>query len=111
VFDGSQVEPDVMVRQPHPDEDNPAWETAPIPSLVVEITSRTTQHRDHHEKRALYRDAGVPEYWVVDGAARTTTIIKPATVDEIVRDTMCWHPNGAPEPLCFTVDEVFGPKR
>lgn len=111
MFEGSQVEPDLMVRQPHPDEDNPQWETAPIPSLVVEIASRTTRHRDRKEKRALYLDAGVAEYWIVDGAERTITVIKPATADAIVRDTMCWHPHDAAEPLCFHVDEVFGPKR
>jgi len=111
MFDGSQVEPDLMVRQPHPDEDNPKWETAPIPWLVVEIASRTTRRRDRNDKRALYMDAGVPEYWIVDGADRTITIVKPASDDEIVRDRMCWHPNGASEALCFDVSDVFGRER
>ena len=111
VFDGSQVEPDLMVRQPHPNEDNPTWETAPIPSLIVEIASRTTWHRDRNEKRALYRDAGVPEYWIIDGGERTITIVKPRSADEIIRDTLCWHPNGASEPLCFEVSAVFANKR
>ncbi len=111
MFDGSQVEPDLMVRLPHPDEDNPAWETAPTPSLVVEISSRTTWRRDHNEKRALYLDARVPEYWIVDGAERTVAIVKPERADAGVRDSMCWHPNGASEPLCFDVGEVFGMKR
>jgi len=111
MFDGSQVEPDIMVRQLHPDENNPSWETAPTPLLVVEIVSRSTRRRDYNEKRALYLDAGVSEYWIVDGAERTITIIKPATVDEVVRDTMCWHPSGVSEPLCFDVKDVFGRKR
>lgn len=111
MFDGSQLEPDLMVRLPHADEDNQAWETAPIPSLVVEIVSRTTWRRDRNEKRALYLDAGVAEYWFVDGAERTITVVKPASADVTVRDTMCWHPNGASEPLCFDVSEVFGSKR
>ncbi len=111
MFDGSQAEPDLMVRRPHPDEDHPTWETAPIPSLVAEIASRTTRRRDRNEKRALYMDAGVPEYWIVDAADRTITIVKPERVDEVVRDRTCWHPHGASAPLCFAVNEVFGKPR
>lgn len=111
MFDGSQVEPDLMVSQPHPEHDNPRWETAPTPSLIVEISSRTTERRDRNEKRALYLDAGVPEYWIVDRTARTFTVIKPATADEIVRDTMRWDPIGAPAALRFEVADVFGRKR
>ncbi|MEO7359847.1 MAG: Uma2 family endonuclease, partial [Gemmatimonadaceae bacterium] len=93
MFEGSQVEPDLMVRLPHPDEDDEAWGTAPIPSLVVEIASRTTRRRDRNEKRALYLDAGVPEYWIIDGVERTITIVKAGTAVAIVRNTLCWHPN------------------
>ncbi len=111
MFEGSQVEPDLMVRQPHPDAINPTWETAPTPLLVVEIASNATRRRDRHEKRELYIDAGVPEYWIADGADRTITIVKPSSADEIVRDQMCWHPSGASAALCFEVSDVFGPKR
>lgn len=111
MFEGSQVEPDIMVRLLHPDEDNPKWETAPTPSLIVEIASRATARRDKQEKRALYMDAGVPEYWIVDRRERTITVVKPGCADEIVRDVLCWHPNAATEPLCFDVGEAFGLKR
>ncbi|MEP6835266.1 MAG: Uma2 family endonuclease [Gemmatimonas sp.] len=111
MFEGSQVEPDLMIRLPDPDEDHATWETAPIPSLVIEIVSRTTRSRDYIEKRALYLDAGVPEYWIVDGADRTITVVKPNSADEIIRDTKCWHPLGAFEPLCFDVSDVFGRKQ
>lgn len=109
-YDGSQVEPDLMVRQMHPDGENAKWENAPVPSLVVEITSRSTRRRDYNEKRALYLDAGVPEYWIVDREERTMTIVKPSVADEKVRDRMCWQPRGASEPLCFAIDDVFGKK-
>jgi len=112
MFDGSQAEPDMMVRQPDAEEDHPTWETAPTPLLVLEIASRTTRRRDRNEKRTFYREASVPEYWIVDGADRTITIVKPMSADEVIRDTMCWHPMGASEPLCFDMSEVFGkPKR
>lgn len=111
MFEGSQVEPDVMVRQPHPDEHNPAWETAPTPSLVVEIASRTTSRRDHTEKRALYLDADVPEYWIVDGRERIITVVKPTGEDEVVRDAMSWQSHGVSEALCFNLEKVFGRKQ
>ena len=97
-----------MIRQPDSDEDHATWETAPTPSLVVEIASRTTRRRDRNEKRTLYLDAGVLEYWIVDGTDLTITIVKPMRDDDVVRDTICWHPLGAPEPLCFEMSDVFG---
>jgi Uma2 family endonuclease len=111
LFEGSQVEPDLMVRQPHPNEESPTWETAPTPSLVVEISSRTTWRRDRNEKRELYCAAGVAEYWIVDRIERTITVVKAASADEVVREHMCWHPSGASEPLCFDLSEVFEIKR
>ena len=36
------------------------------PDIAVEIVSRESRHRDYHEKRQLYQDAGVSEYWIVD---------------------------------------------
>ncbi len=35
------------------------------PDLVVEILSRSTQHDDRVVKKAVYEQAGVPEYWVL----------------------------------------------
>ncbi|MGI8874126.1 MAG: Uma2 family endonuclease, partial [Egibacteraceae bacterium] len=36
------------------------------PDLVVEVTSPGTRSLDLHEKRDIYQQLGVPEYWVVD---------------------------------------------
>ena len=36
------------------------------PDLVVEITSPSTASRDHLTKLAVYHQAGVPWYWIVD---------------------------------------------
>ncbi|HET9225920.1 MAG TPA: Uma2 family endonuclease, partial [Thermoanaerobaculia bacterium] len=37
-----------------------------VPDLVVEILSPTTRTYDRKTKLAAYRDAGVPEFWLVD---------------------------------------------
>ena len=45
------------------------------PDLVVEILSPSTAERDKTFKRALYARHGVKEYWMVDTAAKTITIL------------------------------------
>lgn len=41
------------------------------PDLVVEITADDTWERDMKEKRKIYADAGIQEYWIVDPGAET----------------------------------------
>jgi Uma2 family endonuclease len=41
------------------------------PDLVVEIVSPSSQRYDRVTKLRWYAELGVPEYWLVDGAART----------------------------------------
>ena len=36
------------------------------PDIAVEVVSRESRHRDYHDKRRLYEEAGVPEYWIID---------------------------------------------
>lgn len=36
------------------------------PDIAVEVVSRESRHRDYEDKRRLYEEAGVPEYWIVD---------------------------------------------
>lgn len=57
------LQPDLLVvRRAELDE-----ETEPLrPLLVVEILSPSTRHIDLELKRARYRAAGCPAYWVVD---------------------------------------------
>ncbi len=44
------------------------------PDLVVEISSSSTADHDLDDKRELYRQTGVPEYWFIDTDARTMTV-------------------------------------
>ncbi|MGI9077153.1 MAG: Uma2 family endonuclease [Gemmatimonadaceae bacterium] len=102
----SEVEPDLMVRpivKTVPD----SWAEAPLPILVVEILSNTTRRRDHVQKRKLYLDAGIPEYWIVDGEERTIHIVRPGRHDLVTRDRLAWHPAGAVEPLVIDLPAFF----
>lgn len=45
------------------------------PELVVEIISPSTIKRDLQDKRGIYEDAAVPEYWIVQPREKTLTIL------------------------------------
>ncbi len=104
--EGSEVEPDLMVRQSSLTRP-PTWETVPIPSLVVEVLSQITRRRDHEQKRDFYVRVGVPEYWIVDRWARTIRVIT-ADAEDLVADAMLvWQPDGAAEALVIDVRAYF----
>jgi Uma2 family endonuclease len=105
-FEGSEVEPDLMVRQRHPDPKG-SWDDAPIPILIVEIVSGSTRRRDHGPKRDLYMDAGVAEYWIVDSERRTITRVRRDVADEVHREQLIWAPPAAHTPLTVRLSEVF----
>lgn len=105
-FAGSEVEPDLMVRRPPANPAEP-WDAAPIPSLVVEVLSPTTRRRDHEQKRALYVDAGVPEYWLVDPERREVHVVHSGAPDRIVRDALSWTPARAGPTLVIEIAGLF----
>lgn len=105
-FEGSEVEPDVSVRESIRGFGN-RWQDAPTPILTVEVLSGATRRRDPGPKRALYRDAGIAEYWIVDRERRSILVIKADAADCLVTDEMVWVPERAARELRFTVAELF----
>jgi Uma2 family endonuclease len=105
--EGSEVEPDLMVRQPQSDRDAD-WDKAPLPLLVVEILSDSTRRRDRQHKRDFYMDVGVAEYWIVDPVGRTITAIARGRDDVVATDRITWSPAGAAVALTVEVADVFG---
>lgn len=41
-----------------------------VPSLIVEIASKSTKSKDYVKKMDLYMDCGVSEYWIVDADSK-----------------------------------------
>lgn len=105
IFEGSQVEPDLMVRPKVVPA--PRWEDAPVPLLVVEVLSPYTRRRDLMPKRSLYLDAGVGEYWIVDPDRRVIRVVRRGGADAVAEHTLTWHPPGASDPLVIDVRALF----
>jgi len=85
-FEGSEAEPDLMVRAMPPGVHGNAWETLPAPLLVVEVLSPTTRRRDLVDKREYYLDAGAGEYWVVDSERREIRVVRRGDADVVARE-------------------------
>ena len=62
------VQPDLFVLAHQPADT--AWKDARVPFLVIEALSPSTAARDRNQKRRIYLEAGVEEYWIVDTDAR-----------------------------------------
>lgn len=107
LFEGSQLEPDLMVRQPQADR-RAGWASAPLPNLVVEILSPYTRRRDHEQKREFYLDTGIDEYWIVDPDTSSIRVVRPGEQDIVVTERLSWQPPGVTAPLAVDVPAVFG---
>ena len=53
------------------------------PTLVVEVTSPSTSLLDRTEKRAVYAEAGIPGYWLVDPVACSITVLELSGADYV----------------------------
>ena len=104
-FESSEVEPDLMVRQRQ--RSGRDWDDAPTPILVVEVLSGATRRRDLGQKRQLYRDAGVLEYWVIDPEARSVRVARAGAPDVLTTTTLVWAPNGTKTTLMIELRAIF----
>lgn len=105
---GQVVQPDLFVVPLIEGRIPRSWEEAGSLLLTVEVLSPSTAKRDRTRKRALYQQAGVPEYWIVDPEERRIERWKPGTeIGEILTTTIDWAPPGAPEPLRIDLPALF----
>jgi Uma2 family endonuclease len=102
----TEVEPDLMVRQP-PEDETVDWTEVPLPILVIEVASDSTRRRDRVQKLGLYTDVRIPDYWIVDGDDRTIRAIRLGHDDVTADGTLTWHPAGAELPLVMDLADVY----
>jgi Uma2 family endonuclease len=75
--------------------------------LAVEVLSPSTARADRVKKRKLFREEGVPEYWIVDLDARTVERSTPGEPrPEILVERLTWSPE-AVEPLEIDLAAYF----
>ncbi|AFY53177.1 hypothetical protein Riv7116_0583 [Rivularia sp. PCC 7116] len=68
-FPKLRVAPDVMVIfdvEPGGRDNYKIWEEGKVPSVVFEMTSKGTQKQDIEQKKLLYEQLEVQEYWLFD---------------------------------------------
>jgi Uma2 family endonuclease len=76
--------------------------------LVIEILSPSSARADRVKKRWLYREEGVPEYWIADLDARTFERSTPADERfELLSEVLLWRPDGAREALTIDIPVFF----
>ncbi len=102
------VQPDVFVV-PRGAEGRPtSWSEAHSLLLAIEVLSPSTMHADRHRKRLIYQGERVPEYWIVDPAARVVERWRPDdAAPERIDDTILWQPNEEFVPLRIDLPELF----
>lgn len=76
--------------------------------LAVEVLSPSTARLDRVQKRVLYREEGVEEFWIVDLDARTFERSTPADSRIDVLDAnVRWAPSGASTSFELDVPAYF----
>jgi Uma2 family endonuclease len=82
------------------------------PDIAVEIVSDDSRTRDQNDKRGLYRDAGVTEYWMIDAARRHVELLRlsdGAYVDASLENDRVFRSSALPG-FWLNVDWLIGEK-
>ena len=102
------VQPDVFVAPLVGGRLPASWAVVKQLLVAAEVLSPSTARADRVAKRAMFRDEGVPEYWIVDLDARTferSTPTEPRL--ELLAERLEWFPAGATEPLVIDLVAYF----
>jgi Uma2 family endonuclease len=68
-FPRLRVAPDIMVIfdvPPGPRDNYKTWEDGSVPAVIFEMTSEGTRNQDQDDKKKLYEQLEVKEYWLFD---------------------------------------------
>ena len=102
------VQPDLFAVPPADGRCPKSFEEAKGLLLAVEILSPSTARADRVKKRNMFREEGVPEYWIVDLDARTIERSIPSDArPEIISECLTWSPAGSTSPLKIDLVAYF----
>lgn len=78
------------------------------PSLVIEIISYSSKRTDRLQKRELYQDETVPDYWIVDIELRRVERWRPGmAAPELLDRSLVWEPVAGVAPLTLDLEDLF----
>jgi len=104
----SAVQPDVIVLLEPQQGRLTAKRLYGPPALVIEIISYSSKRTDRLQKRQLYVEEGVPEYWVVDIDARHIERWRRGDrAPDVVTGDLVWHPDAHTPPLTIHLPHLF----
>ena len=78
--DDTVVQPDVLYVSGERADRIGEQETNGAPDLIMEVVSPSTSHRDVFDKKRLYEETEVREYWIADPDSETVEV--PPLTDE-----------------------------
>jgi len=104
----SAVQPDVLVILADRASRLTPQRLMGAPSLAVEVISYTSKRTDRLQKRRLYQEEGVAEYWIVDPEERRVERWTPADEQpEVLTQRLVWHPVAAAPALEIDLVALF----
>jgi Uma2 family endonuclease len=110
VWDDNELQPDVQVIPGrHAWDRKIKWIDLPLPLLVVEVLSDSTERRDLGKKREAYARLGIPSYWIVDiDNRRISSWPATAANPTVAVDSIQWAPRANLPPLEIPLAAIFG---
>ncbi len=102
------VQPDLYVFSKAAGSSIREWSDIQPLELVVEVLSPSSRRYDRTVKRDLYRQQGIPEYWIVDIDARIIERWRPSSPHcERHATVFHWQPVATHPPLQINVVQYF----
>lgn len=106
--DDSAVQPDVLVILNDRMHQLTKKRLNGPPSLVIEIISYSSKRTDRLQKRQLYQDEAVPDYWIFDIEQRHVERWRPgAEAPELIDRLLEWEPVAGVAPLTLNLEDLF----
>ena len=102
------VQPDIFVAPRLEGRRPERWSDIKRLLLAVEVLSPSTARADRTVKRQLFQRVGVPDYWIVDVAARLIECWRPdESRPEVLSATLTWRPTPDTPPLEIDLPPLF----